>query len=145
MENLWGKLENKNNDILFPKEILDEQSNFLVSMTDGKLYGEVVDYIDDDWDELELYEVKETDFCYRFFIRSRFMEKYRFGVLTIFHNIEMYPVYIKTDEGIHKEISGKKSGFLQADSEGEYKKLLEKILQSEKIKIVLNSLNRLSK
>lgn len=143
MENLWGNIEKMDDDILFPKEILEEQSDILPNLTEGKLYGEVVDYTNDVWEELD--EVKETEFCYRLFIRSRFMENYRFGVLTIFHNIDMYPVYIKADTSIHLELTNKKNGFLQANSEKEFKKTLASILQSEKVNVVIKSLLRLSK
>lgn len=142
MENYWPEIDLEESG-LSPKEILEEQANFLPKTTNGKLFGEVVDYSSNIYDGLDEY--KETDFCYRFLLKSKFMSNYQFAILTIFHNIEMYPVEIKADDAIMKELTGSIRGFISARNEEELKLHLKQILNSEKIKAVMSSLIKLSK
>ena len=141
MENYWPKIDLEES-ALFPKEILEEQARFLPEVTHGKLFGEVVDYSMQIYDEIDEY--RDSEFCYRFLLKSKFMPNYQFAILTIFHNIEMYPVEIKVDETIKKQLTESKRGFIKVDNEEEFKHELQRILQSEKIKTVMSALIRLS-
>ena len=141
MEDLWPEIK-LDSDFLLPKEILEKQAEFLPKISKGILFGEVVDYTTKYLYELEEY--KETEFCYRFILRSKHMDKYQFVILNMFHDIEMYPVHIYVEDAIKKTFPNNKQKFQVANNEQEFQEALKLILYSEKIRSVMSSLVRLS-
>ncbi len=90
----------------------------------------------------------KSDFCYRFDIRGKFLDQYRFNVLFFYHDITLYPVKFYLDEKIGSELGIKKSGFgyiQQMDSPDNLESFLQAVLRSERVKNVVGSIMRLSK
>jgi hypothetical protein len=139
MKNLWPeKFEEE--QLISPKSILEEQAKLLPSITDGIVYAEV--YPTDD-----LYGT-HTEFGFGFDISSKFLPSYHFKVLSVFHNITLYPVKIVLDEGIGKELGLDAPKFIyckKIESSEELENFLGQVLKTERLKKVIGSIIRLSR
>jgi hypothetical protein len=89
-----------------------------------------------------------NDFCYRFDIKGKFVDKYRFNVFFFAHDITLYPVKFHLDEKIGLELGLQKTAFgydaIVASPE-EMETFLQAVLTSERVKNVVGSIMQLSK
>lgn len=157
MSNLWPDFSNLN-ILTMPKTILEDQANYLVKATDGKLYGAVeeVNHYND-----EGIKIETNSFEFNFVIKGKFLPNYKFKAFTIYHDIVIYPLSIMLEPDIGNEIfdSSEVNDFVedidyQGDDEGvllegikseeDFKKVLYYIFRTEKIKNVVESLISLS-
>lgn len=141
MENLWpdfGDFVAK-----MPNEILNEQANFLIEKTKGVIYAEVLRidfegiYITDDYDD-----IKGT-FGFRFVIRSKYMEHYKFELFKIFHDFDLYPVTFLLDEKMSEEL-GKKKAITLIHSEQEYLNFLKKLFNTKRLFNVISVMRKIT-
>lgn len=144
MKNLWPDAFSEN-ELPDAKGLLEEQAKLLAKLTNGTVYAAVseMDQID------AINSSMNNDFAYRFDIRGKFLESYRFNVLMFSHDITLYPVKFRLDEQIGKELGVKKSllgGCMTAvDSPDALEAVITRVLQSERLKAVVGSIMRLSK
>lgn len=148
--NLWGDLEGLDLQFKTPKELLEDQAKFLPKLTKDLLYAEVkeleiselydtFDYVLDDAEE-----DSDDGFAYKFLLKSRFMDTYKFELLRLHHTIGIYPVKLYLDDEIHKELN--LTGiFKDIESEKDFIEFLTKVLQSKRVKRVIGALMKLSK
>ncbi len=81
IKNLWGEFDNLP-PIKPPVAILREQAQILEQATKGLLIGKIVPYL------------KDNEFEYTFYINAPSLNNYSYYVVTIFHNILLYPALI---------------------------------------------------
>lgn len=144
--------------IKMPKEILKEQAEYLVNITDGNLYGSV--------EEKKYYDsegkiIKDSVvFRYDFFIKSKYVTNYRFKAFTISHDIVAYPININVDYEIGEEIDNIRdisnlyeeiedndfeTFYIEGiKNEDDFKKMISYIFRTKKMKNVIVSLLSLS-
>ncbi|MEF9952656.1 MAG: hypothetical protein RR898_06860 [Clostridium sp.] len=155
MENLWGEIDFSEFEIAnSPKQILEQQSQYLEEFTKGNLYCIVEE------DELEnlqpvLDESDETFFYYSFFLKSRKLKNYRYKILCFEHDITIYPLTIILDSLILKEIKNKiefsikdkviANELVIVNNEDEFKKVLKLTFNSHRMKNILESIIILSR
>jgi len=151
--NLWGELEGIDLQINTPKEILQDQAKFLPKLTKDLLYAEIkeledkelynsFDYVLDEVDEDDTNP--ELGFAYKFLLKSRFMDTYRFELFRLHHGIGIYPVMIRLDKDIHQELQ-LPGTYEEIYSEEAFVKFLSEVLQSTRVKRVIVALMKLSK
>lgn len=151
--NLWGDLEGIDLEIITPKEILQDQAKFLPKLTKDLLYAEIkeledkelyntFDYVLDDIDEDDTNP--DQGFAYKFLLKSRFMDTYRFELFRLHHGIGIYPVMIRLDNDIQNELQ-LPGTFKEIYSEEEFEEFLSEVLQSTRVKRVIAALMKLSK
>ena len=148
--NLWGDLEGLDLQITTPKEILEAQAKFLPKLTKDLLYAEIKEL-----ESSELYntfeyvlddEEEDSDdgFAYKFLLKSRFMDTYRFELFRLHHNIGIYPVRVHLDSELKKELYIATS-FKVINNEKDFIEFLRKVLQSQRVRRVIGALMKLSK
>ncbi len=118
-----------------PVAVLREQAKALGEMTNYSIHGEVIPH-----------PIEEGTFFYTFNIACPSLGNYRYSLLSIQHDINLYPVQITTSEDIYQEIQNNKEidstsyKEIFASSEDELLIILETIFKSEKTKHVIASL-----
>jgi hypothetical protein len=143
MPNLWpGSFDAF--DAISPSSLLKEQAEHLPALTNGIVFAELT--------EVEGFEAVSmlmmSPFNFRFDIRGRFLESYRFRLLTISHDITLYPVKVTMDEGVAKEIGMRPGigGFVaEAQNAEAFAQLLEAALKSKRVNHVIGSIIRLTR
>jgi hypothetical protein len=146
MTDLWPT-EIEVTSLIPPATILRQQESALGKKTRNIVLGEV-----------KARESDNFDFSYIFYIVAPALGNYRYKLLTIYHNIELYPAIIQVEEGIYEEISSEeykdKTSFafllepqeykmpysFQADSEDSFLNVLKAIFNSSKAKRVISGL-----
>jgi len=150
MENLW-KIAIASNEIKSPKSIFEEQSKYLSQMTNNIIYLDVSEYKDNLTSMFEKiqpdYKLNSTYINYQVNVKSVLLEKYGFSILTYKHDIPFYPVKISLNPDICKEIYGSDdvAEKIAIGSEDEFVEFVGKILSTNKIEMVINSMLSLSK
>lgn len=141
---LWPTQFDENNKPS-AKNLLEEQAKLLPKLTNDMVYAEVTALSDID----ASIQYINDDFSFRFDIRGKFLENYRFTVFTFSHDITLYPVKFKLDEKIAKELGVTKqilNGYIQSiDAPEQLTPFLARVLNSERLKSVVGSIIRLSK
>lgn len=144
MKNLWPDAFSEN-DLPAAKSLLEEQAKLLFKLTNGTVYAAVSELSALD----SIPSSMRNDFSYRFDIRGKFLEGYRFTALLFSHDITLYPVKFRVDEKIGAELGIKKNiieGFMtQIDTPEALETFLGRVLSSERLKTVVGSIMRLSK
>lgn len=92
-----------------------------------------------------LGEIERDIFSFEFFITSKETPKYKYRAFFIKYDIELYPVKITLDVDIANEINpvsdeSQKNEIFIFNTQTEFINFLEKVLNSEKITNVINSL-----
>jgi hypothetical protein len=147
IKNLWPT-EIDNTNVTPPVTILNQQATMLGTVTKNIILGDV-----------KARESEEYDFSYIFYIVAPALSNYRYKLLTIWHNIDLYPVIIQVEENIYNEISPSdkdKTHFaflieppemerkipnsFQAKSEDEFLEVLEAIFNTSKTKRIISAL-----
>lgn len=150
MSDFWGDFTPK--VIQTPSAILNEIANELSAITNKFVYVEVSQFKENIYDEYG-FIIEGHKFSFKFTIKSKYMENYSFNAFSIHHDIISYPVIIKIDPAIGNSISEKIRSFYNPNVEGEliveseddFKKLMKIILQSNKLREIINILYSISK
>lgn len=140
MDNLWPNF-NEIQKIKTPKEILEEQGKMLPKLTNSLVYATI--------DPSTIFDTDFTvstkyDFTYDFNIRGKDLENYKFKLFTVGHNISIYPVRIRLEPEIKKEI-GLKNIDIVLETNNDFINILKQVLNSERLKYVIASIISLSK
>jgi len=133
IRNLWPT-EIEVTSVTPPVTILGQQATMLGSITKNIILGDV-----------KARESEEYDFSYIFYIVAPALNNYRYKLLTIYHNIDLYPVTVQVEESIYKEVPKRATGeripnSIFAISEDEFTKALKAIFNSSKAKKVISAL-----
>ncbi len=118
VKNLWGDLSNLER-VLTPKEILSDQASLLTQATKGVLVGQVSN------------NNEYGGFVYDLEVRVPALNNYTYTILTIQHQIELYPVRILANDGRTLATCQSEDGYISA---------LYDILSSKEVKLVLSRL-----
>jgi hypothetical protein len=140
MDNLWPNFD-EIQKIKTPKEVLEEQGKILPKLTNGYVYSTI--------DPSTLFNTDFTintkyDFTYDFNIKGRDVENYKFKLFTIGHTISIYPIRMRLDPEIRKEI-GLKNLDVIIDNNNDFVNILREILNSDRLKYVIASIISLSR
>ena len=119
IDDLWGELPDVEK-IKTPFVILKEQAELLTEKTGGLLVGEVS----------QNRSIGRDGFCHTLYIVTPSLNNYRYELLTINYEIELYPLRLKKAD---------KESVSCAD-EDEFKKELEKIFKSQETQNVISKL-----
>ncbi len=84
-----------------------------------------------------------NQFVYELYITSKKTPNYKYRVLILYHDIQMYPVGLTIQEDIAKEIGCKSEG-IQCKDEASFRETLGNILGSNTIGVVLRNLAALN-
>lgn len=158
MTNLWKK-EFKAENTKSPRNILDEQADILIDMTDGVIIAKTDEYegrmrsgkiggmaslgldVFEERDynvQTDLGEISDKAFRFEFFITSAMTPNFKYRVMLFEYDITFYPVRITLDETIANEL--KIDTYIECDSLINFTKTLTLILNSKKIETVINAL-----
>jgi len=137
MINLWPP-EIEIINVTPPVTILEQQASMLGNMTKNIILGDV-----------KARESEEYDFSYIFYIVAPALSNYRYKLLTICHNIDLYPVTIQVEESIFNEVPKSITGAIGeripnsifAKSEEQFTEVLKAIFNSNKAKRVISALH----
>jgi hypothetical protein len=144
MKNLWPEVFTES-EKASAKNIIEEQAKLLSKITKGVVFADVeqMDFIEAATNSME------NEFAFEFYIRGKFLEGYRFKVLSFSHDITLYPVKFRVDDFIAKEIGIKNKSyngyFCEVTDQNDLERFLEKVLTSERMKNVIGSILKLSK
>lgn len=140
MENLWPNF-NELQKIKTPKEILDEQGKLLPKLTNDLVYAtiETSNIFNTDFSVGTKY-----DFTYDFNIKGSKLENYKFKVLTVGHNISVFPVRVRLDPEMRKEAGITKQDII-VENQNEFTNLLRDVFSSSRLKYVIASIISMSK
>ena len=149
MKNLWPEGFTENEKIT-ARQMLEEQSKLLPKLTGDLVYAEVSELSPIEAARESLFRGElQGEFVYSFDIRGKFLEKYRFRVLSFSHDIAFYPVLIRLDELLGKELKipegPSEAPTITINEPEELEKFLSSVLRSERIGKVVGSLIKLSK
>ena len=164
MENLWGDINIE--AIETPKSILEQQGDFLTKGTQRKIYG-CVNLIEDYNLKGSRYVNDKKQFNYEFNLKSDYIPDYSYNLLSIHHDIEIYPLFIELPGSIYDEVQANmiftvdcclsekykknhptiqiRDNIVVVDTMNGFKSVLKLILQSKKVKNILVSLISLAK
>lgn len=152
MENLWGNLDDVK-DFKIAKTILEEQALYVAKMTKQTLYAEV--FVDNSYKD-EILSSDDKNFYYKLVLKSEYLNKYEFRVLTIKHNLLQYPLEIIIPTDIAQDLKSvsevsEKLGYnasfensLEAKNEDEFIFYLGHILKSKYLIQVIKALYKMS-
>lgn len=155
-----GKLFNVPHDLVsqtqtFPKNILEEQCQYLFRDTNGIVIGRVAEYsgsissnktfILSGSIQEKLGEVSGDTFTYEFFLTSKCTPDYKFRVMFMQHDITGYPLTVTLEEGISNEIQYSSTGYeYLAENQEEFEELLKQILNSSRFMEIVTRLIQLN-
>lgn len=100
MKSLWPDLNLNKEDRESPAKVLTEQSEILNKMTNGMLRGKLMERRYSPTSD----DIKMLPFAFNFRIESDFLNNYSFELLSLYHDIEIYPVYIDLDKLVLEEL-----------------------------------------
>lgn len=166
MKNLLEFSLKEEDNFVLPKDIVQYQCEELSKMTNGFVLGKITEYdgpisdyttglskisgsLGSMFEEKEvkiqsdLGELSGNKFTYEFYITSKHTTNFMYRVFFLEYGISIYPLKIVLDENIAFEIGERAD--ITCDSEADYCDILVKILNSEKIKNVVNNLFLINK
>src|SRR5580704_14983057 len=123
-ENLWGDLSNFE-IVRTPKAILKEQADLLTQATSGVLEGAVNEE-----------ESSIKDFRYDLDIRVPTLNRYIYTVLSVHHDLELYPARVRSSSPRVDQ---------ECDDEPKFAEVIGFILSSKEIRHILSRLISQSK
>lgn len=160
MRSVFDFTPSDNANMTLPKDIVQYQCAELSKMTKGLVLGKIQEYDNpiDDYTtgislsqslrsvveekevsiQSDLGELSGNEFTYEFFITSKHTTNFVYRVFFLRYGISIYPLRIVLDETIAKEIE--RNTKEKCESENDFYELLGEILNSDKIKTVVNSL-----
>ena len=126
------------------RELFEEQSSLLPDLTEGKVSAEVIRIPQGD-------PYLNGSFVYKFRLLGKYIDNYRYYVCTFAHDISIYPVELRLDTDIAKEVDAEKidiasisSGVYMLESEADAIALIAHILGSKRIRDVVGGIMKLS-
>lgn len=143
MENLWPN-DIVETNITAPITILKKQASFLGEKTNNIVEAETEQIIDKYW-------MSEKGFAYSFYIVGKSIN-YKFNLFQFGHGVMMYPLTIKLDNDISKEIKEDQALEIKEDqlfdnmdilvvkSESEFLEALKKIFNSTKTRRIVQAI-----
>ena len=93
MTNLWPAEITEVSEVIPPVVILDQQAAMLGQMTKNIILAEI-----------KTEESNSYEFSYSLNIVAPVLDNYRYRLLNIWHNIDLYPVIVRVGEDIYNEI-----------------------------------------
>lgn len=141
IQDLWPDDIKKAKLINTPKEILDCQAQFLEQKT-GKILNAYTAEVDDSQDNCSI-NIKKFDFCFEFKIKSKYIENYTYTLFQLRHDIDLYPLSIRVDKAISREL-GYDHEEIFVNNEEEFISRLSNILQTNRVYQVIINLISLS-
>jgi len=157
MSSLINFTPEDNSELKSPKNIVQEQCDELDRITNSLVIGKIQDYdgpirsyssnlasaitrtMNPTFDvQDELGDVSGTKFRFEFFLSSKHTPKFKYRVLFLEYGISFYPLLIVMDETIAKELNCQYC--VECNDETDFNNLLAGILNSDKMKNVVNSL-----
>lgn len=140
IENLWPKDLSTTKTINTPKELLEQQAQYLQNQTNKILYANLNNIISSVSKNSSKYNF---DFCFEFSINSKKIQNYQFVLFKLQHNIEIYPLNLILDDKIAKEL-GYEDNELFVNNETEFISKLSSILKSNRVHQIVTNLISLS-
>lgn len=149
-QNLWGNLDGLIEGIKNPKELLDEQAEYLEKQFNGLVKCRILRIeLREEWKKFYQNLGGESDFIYSFKLYSDYVEKYGYEICTLAYGIKMYPVAISFGEGIAEELNNdlkiEDGDTIIVKDEKELYVVLGKILTSKEVHQVLRGLLSIAK
>lgn len=144
-KNLWGNLDELTKGIKLPKEILEEQAEYLKQGFAGLVRGRVQSVkLTDSWKSFYDGLHVMSDFAFSFTIFSDYIERYQYQICTVVYGIKVYPVAISFGPGIAEEVNQVfdvvDGDTIIASDEEFLLSVLERILSSVEVHQVLGGL-----
>ena len=121
-----------------PDEIVAIQCKYLENITEGNILARISQYRNQ-----HTHDIVDDGFMFEFFLTSKYAPNYKYTVMFIKHSIDYYPLTIQLDSDIADEIctGGQFSNpNLTVNDENEFIHALSKIINSAKMRKVINSL-----
>ncbi len=152
-KNLWGNLNLNEliiSEIKTPKEILEEQAEYLIAISGGLVRGKVLRQAINPT-RLKYYKILniENDFSFSFKIISDYVSNYEYEICRLTYGIKMYPIAISLSEGIVEELEGifsiEEGNIIVVKDEEQLFDVLQKILSSSEVHQVLRGLITIAK
>lgn len=100
MDNLWGDLS-EIKTIRTPQKILNEQASYLNGTTKNKIIASLIKTDD----PITFLSERDADFKFDFVLTSPSIKGYKYKIFRIYHNVQIYPLYIKIEESLVDEIA----------------------------------------
>ncbi|AMN35160.1 hypothetical protein ACSXC4_01835 [Clostridium perfringens] len=149
MENLWGDF--KPTLINTPNSILDTSIKQLKTISNNFIYAELAQSHGNEI--VNITSGRFYKFNFAFLIKSKYLENYSFKAFSIHYDLISYPLQLKIDETIKKSIRSQimslgkdpNQSQITISNENEFIAILKFILQSEKMKEIINTLYSISK
>jgi len=157
MSSLFDFTPENNEELKQPKDIVKEQCDELAKLTHDYVIGKIEPYdgpIRNHPSHLsvslaasltqsfnvqnELGDISENRFTYEFFISSKYTPNFKYRVFFLDYGIPCYPLEMVLDETIAKQINMDYN--VICNNEEELSALLKRVLNSDKMKDVINSL-----
>lgn len=104
-KNLWGNLDELVDEVKLPKDILDEQAEYLKESLGGLVKCRVVhNTMARGWKDFYEQFYVESDFSFSFKLFSDYVEGYEYEICQLTYGIKMYPLAISFGTGIAEEV-----------------------------------------
>jgi len=138
-----------------PNEIVEDYCENLKALTDGKIVAKIADYSVpiSSYSRSMSSSIIEVDiqddlgpskyFSFEFFITSTSTPNYKYRIMFIRYEIEHYPLLIVLDGEIATYLN--KAQEIWCKDEEEFKIVLQRIVESPKVRKVINNLYRIGK
>jgi len=135
-EQLWP-VEFKRKNVEVPFYIVSEQAKKLGPLTDNCVLARVSKI----GSASALNEGLPPDFAWDFELTAPKLRSYSYTIMHFAHRVHIYPTLIKPNSAIKKELGIKsEDGLISAKSEEEFKGYLKEILNTERLKDVIQSI-----
>lgn len=135
MESLWPDFSELQK-VKSPKEILEEQGGMLPKATNQLVFA-VMEASDTFKNDISVG--LKYDFTYDFNICGKGLPSYRFKLLTVGHNINLYPARIRLESDLRKEAGITKQDIL-VESQTDFINLLKDVFGSSRLKYIVTSI-----
>ena len=154
--NLWGNLEGLMDGVKNPKEIFEEQADYLKEHFDGLVGCSVLAFdLRKEWIDYYSDLGVESNFSYSFGLYSDYVARYSYEICTFAYGIKMYPMAISFGTDITKELKIKffmknisiveSEDTIVVEDEGQFLEALQEILSSNGVRQVLKGLLAIAK
>jgi len=124
-----------------PDEIVAIQCKHLDKMTDEKVIARILPQRGSGTG----YNSLASAFQFEFIITAPHVPYYRYSIMRIRYGIEYYPLTIEVDGDIAEEMGISVMSIIEVQDEDVFTSILSKIINSKKVKSVVNSLYSLHK
>ena len=149
-KNLWGNLGDLESTVTYPKDILEEQAEYLNESLGGLVKCRVVrKSLSADQILFCLKHGVTSDFSFSVKILSDYVEHYEYEICSLIYSIKIYPMAVSFDAGIEEELrelfAVENKNMIIAHDEGEFLDIIQRILSSKEVHQVLSGLISIAK